>query len=59
MQWNYQGMAKTTEKQLAAYVTEDVHRRFRIRAARLGLSMSQLLKRLVDNELAKEADSGQ
>lgn len=43
-----------TQKQLATYVGEDVHQRFRVRAAQLGLSMSELLKRLVDAELAKE-----
>lgn len=54
-------MAKTTDKQLATYVSEDVHRRFRVRAAQQGLSISGLLKRLVNRELAEaqEADNGQ
>lgn len=44
------------QKQLATYVDEDTHRRFRVRAAQMGLSISALLKRLVSAELDKEAD---
>lgn len=57
MPWKYQGMTDT-QKQLATYVDEDVHRRFRVRAAQMGLSISGLLKRLVSVELEKEADDG-